>query len=533
MIAIREMYDLVKRLTSRGHVAIEHFLDPEYSSTKLLRGIEDGRYHDDESATQDMFGQVKNEKKRSQSFRKTKYDLIRRLINLHMFLVIRSETHPEYKVNAYAAKKELLVAEVCQWFQCHEAMKLLARRVLVKARHYHLTYEHIRSAEILRNYHTLRGPAKDCLAYAEEAAAAGKVYQAELEASNIHAVIKSELTSKLALDMENSEMYATKCKELKTFVDKHQSRQLWQVYSDTAGLVFRQMGKTKKALEVYEAFAHFLDVNKHLGSAKRQAQICFYLLRCHLTSRNYLQAQEVIQHSEQYLEFGTFNWYRHKLIHCITYMHDQKWELAAETFIWVIQQPNFHKENIRVELWSVIEGYLRFFCDQNSLIPEDKTVHGKVFNLHHLLQEIEFSRIDKAGMNVAVMIFQGLTYLQQRQFELLDGRIDAMRNYRAKFLKKDTSGRFKRTQLLFQMFSSMKTYHYDISKIRRHTNTKLKLLKTYSNPEMNPTAQIEEFVPYDCIWDRVLTELELVHAQGIIVNEYSSGDGSKTLLIDA
>lgn len=520
MTAIREMYDLIKRLLSRGNIAHRHYLAPSYWSTKLLRGIEEGRFSDDESAELGLFAHESDQRKRAQHYRKTKYDLIDRLIKLHLFLSIRPGTHSEYKSNAYTAKRELMVAEVLQWFQCHEAMHILARRVFVKAQRYHLTYEYMRSAEILRNYHTIRGPVKECEYYITHAEKAFDTFQFELKASNIHARFRAELATAIAPSNDALKVMHEQSKWMEEALHKHPSRLLWQLYCDSVGFMYWCQGKYERSLQIHTAYRKFLEENQHLSSNIKIAQNNLDKLECYYRMGCFNKAEEIIEDSNGLFDYGSAWWFRQQVMHCIVYMHQKKWEQAAEIFSWVINQRGFKKDKIRVELWSVIEGYLRFFCDDESVLPQTVTIHGSRFNFHYLLQEIEAGRLDKAGMNIAILLLQALNFLKMHQFELFEGRVDAMRAYVYKYLAKDTSGRFNRTKLFFQLFNAIKRVQYDLNKVQKSSVKKHREMCAFSLPTETSGVQIEEIVPYEHIWERVLIELEKIEQEGHFVKEY-------------
>lgn len=521
MQAIREMYELIKRLISRRNLLYNNLVDKDSIAGKLLDGVINASFNSDTEAVQAIYAEVEDESRRVVSFRTAKYQLVNKLTNALVFLNVCHKTYSSYLVNAYSAKKELVAAELLMWFSCHSGMRLLVGRILKKAKRFHLSREQLRCYEMLRHYATIHGTEQECLEFAELVEESFAVVSAEVWAANAKVRIRAELTEKLSLSPDSLDSLLEIAQKLEQQTEAYQTRTLWQNCGVGAGLVYRHAGQYDRALHLYERHLQFFEKNPHLSSVVRESQICFYALRCCLVMRNYEEARKFAAKGLQHEESGTSNWFAQLSMHCLLAFHSKQWQEAATIFQWVVQHPHFSKEAHRIEIWSVFEGYLRYFCEDQSTLPSHVTVHGNQFQLHHLLEEIDVVRQDKSGLNISVLIFQVLHRLRERQFELLESRVNALKNYLYKYLRKDSTGRFERTETLFQMFVTMVNCQFESRVTREQTRESLQQLYNFCQPDQTGGQHIEEIVPYEHVWERVLLELEKVELEGVLTKPQS------------
>ena len=520
MTEIREMYDLVKKLLWRRDPAYNSLVKKQSASGKLLAIIAGNDGISDIEAAERLYSEIDDENQRMKLFRKQKYKLTNGLIRALCFLNLNHTSSSEYLVAAYSAKRELLAAELALWMQSHHAMHFIVKRVLKKAAKYHLTKELLRCYEMLRYHSYNSGSKSDCLTYTTLVEKTFEVLDAEIWASNLKARVRAELIGQIALRPDAVKTFLPAVEKLEELTLKHNTRNLWHNYSLVSGIVLRNDGNIQQALSVYDKHFNFLESNSHLSSSERISQICFYALRCSLIARDYEQAKKFAERGLQGQEVGTLSWFAHMSLHVILLMHTRRWKVAGELFQWAVRHPNFHKEPQRIELWSVYEGYIRFFCDESHLLPDNVTVHGSMFHLNHLLEEVNLARQDKSGLNIALLIFQVLHRLKERQFGLLETRIKSLENYAYNHMRNEDCSRFIRTKRLFKLISLLPSCHYNLAKIGSRAKADYVKLRDILQIDHMRVQQIEEIVPYEHIWERVLIELKQIEQEGHFVKEY-------------
>lgn len=520
MTTIKEMYDLIRRLIGKRDTSHTKLTDSKTASGKLMAGIVRDDFTSDEAAANALHADQPSFEKRIVSFRSTKYKLINKLITFLFSLNICHKTYSEYLVNEHAAKRELVAAELLQRFQRHDAMKLVASRALRKARRFQLTRVQIRCYELLRYYATLKGTTSECLEYVQLVEEASRLDQLETWSGNVKTRVKAELTEKVELSADSLQDLEGLIAELVAKTRSIQSRTLWLNCGVAAGLYYRHGGQYDLALSMHRDQLEFMQAHRHQFMPADFSAVCFYALRCSVIVRDYQQAKVFAEEGMLNQTVGDSTWFSHLSIQCLLAFHTQKWDEAIRLFRWVVEQPNFSKEPHQVEIWSIFEGYLRFFADGELTLPESTTVHGKTFQLHRLLEEIDVVRKDKTGLNVSVLIFQVLHRLRGRQFDLLESRVKALNNYLSQHLRKDKSGRFSRTDSLFKLFQIMVNSGYSLDTVRERSKNGHEYLKNNWQPDTTSGRQIEEIVPYEHIWDRVLLELEQIEQEGIFVKQY-------------
>ncbi len=527
MQTIKDMYNLIRRLTSRKDPALKTILNPDLLSTRLLNGIMSSKYLDDAAAAQDLFPDDKIGKR---NYRQTKYNLIQKLITLCFFLNLRVPTHPSYTVNAYRAKREVFVAELLEWFRLHEAYKFILSRTIRTAETYQLTEVLFKSYSLLRNYHSKHGSAKDCEYYAKKATENYEALGAELQSGNIRALLWSELSKQSLPSPERVHYFLLASEQLAMLNRRYHTRTLSLNYYLVAGMAYRLNGDFAKAFSVYQENYTYLCEHPGLATDAKKVVALFSLVRCCLFSQQYESGNHYAQKALELEPPGTYNWFCVVEAGFLLSLHDRKIERAAELFEWAITQSEFRRYELLVEKWSIYEGYLRFLLPDEQAPDAGTTVHGDCFSFGRLFQEIDETRSDKLGLNIAIQILQVLQYLRHGLFDLLDSRITAVQNYLYTYLRGERVAQFERTECLFRMFLAMRAADYDPERTQERAAAWLQQMTNIRPADgscSGKAVQIEEIVPYEYLWSMVLRELQRIADNGTIISPQYNVDKTK------
>ena len=209
-------------------------------------------------------------------------------------------------------------------------------------------------------------------------------------------------------------------------------------------------------------------------------------------------ADNILQKAKSIMPVGTFNWNIAHIYHLICCFHQGEYQKA-----YLIYRAN--QEHIRLpyqsisEQWLIIEAFIKFFIQRHHITPK-KQVR---FRLGKFLNEVPIFSKDKAGNNVNILIIQILFLLEERKYGRIIDKLEALELYVHRYLNKPET---KRAKYFIKMLLKLPTVDFHKAAAIRKTDSlakRLRALPIYVNQNLDI-----EIVPYEVLWDEVLTMLE-------------------------
>ena len=254
----------------------------------------------------------------------------------------------------------------------------------------------------------------------------------------------------------------------------------------------------KKAAMLWERAEKDLKKTKLFEHDAIVRECSLQLLNCYLFTRNYKKAFECIDRAERVSEKDLINWFTFMEYNFLTCMQSKNYYRAGivlkkvlthERFI--ILSPN------RKEKWHLFEIYqaysmLAFTANKTEQkIPVEKKSRNAV----------PIYAKDKKGYNVSIIVLQLMYLLENREFHQITSRIDALKQYIQRYLKKDENT--YRSNLFLKMIISMDKSEFDYDKTISLTNASYKSLKE-SSTQYDGNMDGMEIIPFETLWERIL-----------------------------
>lgn len=234
-------------------------------------------------------------------------------------------------------------------------------------------------------------------------------------------------------------------------------------------------------------------------------QVFYYnLVICYLSSRQFEKSRAILAKFDDYLEDGSFNWFKMKELSFFTAMHAQDYQDAYRILKRVTEHPFFeHLPTPAAELWKILEAFICFLIYIGLLQPSANTDIGVPqikFRLNRFLNEVPVFSKDKRGMNIPVLIIQFLYLLADGKYESCEERVDALNKYRSRYLNDpDTI----RSSTFFKMMALIPASGFDES-VLAVKSAKVRNALDLSPWHMVPQSLEVEIIPYEQLWEIVL-----------------------------
>ena len=168
-------------------------------------------------------------------------------------------------------------------------------------------------------------------------------------------------------------------------------------------------------------------------------QVFYYnLVVCYLADKKFDKCYEIIEKFDEFLEDGSFNWFKMQELSFFTRMHAGDYAAAFQIFKKVTEHQHFEHVSAPVaELWKILDAYLCFLMYVGLLKPNNNGTPGEQqikFRLNRFLNEVPVFSKDKRGMNIPVLIVQFLYLLADGKFDACEERVEALNKYRLRYL---------------------------------------------------------------------------------------------------
>ena len=156
-----------------------------------------------------------------------------------------------------------------------------------------------------------------------------------------------------------------------------------------------------------------------------------------------------------------------------------------------------------IERFRIIEAYLYYFKEEGMLSSEFLPTKKK-FKLGKFLNEVPKYSKDKSGANVQILIIQALFLIQREDIDESINRIDSLRQYCHKYLRKDHTFR---SNCFIKMLVILLKNQFHKEAVERKTKKYLKLLNDHPIEKMRQSIGVE-IVPFEFLWGILTKDLK-------------------------
>jgi hypothetical protein len=221
----------------------------------------------------------------------------------------------------------------------------------------------------------------------------------------------------------------------------------------------------------------------------------FMALYAAIRSQQYKKGLELASRYSSDFHPSSNNWvyfYEHYVLLAI---HAKEYGLAQQLMTEVKANPTFARQRTTShERWQIIEAYTGF--TQPAETRQRKNMLASYAGL-----VVSEQRRDKQGHNVAILIFQILYFLRARNEEQVLTRLERLRKYQQRHLRKEET---LRSQYFLRLLRLLPEQGFSAAAARKRG---AKLLAKLSETPLPPFAELE-VIPYEQLWEITLGLLE-------------------------
>ncbi len=461
----------------------------------LYKNTLSGKYKSDEEAAQDLYGTSA----KSNGYQVLKSKLKNKL--LADLLVSEPEYHSiHYFIALLSMEKELLVIKKLLMFGARTFAIRLTKRLLLKAEEYTAITIQLQLWQILREHYWYLGERKNHEDSIVEINRLRLSVQDELRSYEIHEsfslpFVRSKATHSLLI--QQAEEVAPEMQALKERTPSYEVILNYYRFNILRSQISRNFSET---IRICDEIEEFFNTNYTFIENVRTAEFLVSKAEALLYTRNYEEAERVIERCITLIPAGKNNWFAFQTLALQISFHAENWQKALRIFDAVTTHERFALQPDRLkEEWKIYEAFLLYILPKKQPLPPDQ-YNSRIFQLYTFLNEVPIYSLDKAGANIAILILQTIWTIKTERYDRVLKLQKTLNNYCVRYLK--SAVEYERGAIFLKMLRSVISNDFNKERIEKRTE---ELYQRLTAPGQVLGAM--EFYPYERLWTIILSEL--------------------------
>ena len=473
------------------------------SDTKLMQfyhGIHSGKLKNDQDAFEFLYPELDNRN----AYYKLKHVLNERLRNTLFFIDIKKNKFSNIKKAYLECQKLIGHFNLLLVKGARTNALYIGGKALKMAEKYEFTQEVLYLARNLAsNYASIYGDRKKYQELSEKVLARQEVFLAETKAEMFYSdlvslYVKDKSTKTYVYQIANNYL-----KQLQPYWGKVHTSNFLFSYNMLRTVKYMSINDYQACYQVTEEALTGIR-NYRFFNTRAFGTLAFQYIACCIQLKKYQEGITIIRELQDMVDPGTFNWYKIKELHFTILLHSRNYPEAYKIYQEVKKQPNFEQlvANTR-ETW-IIYGVWIHLLKATGKITTKNGQFPNGFRIQKFLNEVPTFARDKRGLNVPILISHIFLLLQQKKYDIILDRLDAIEKYKGRYLDQQHN---LRSNVFIDMLLQVPKYHFRRKRVVQKTKNLNSRLQRVSLEIANQSHDLE-IIPYEDAWDILL---ELLH----------------------
>lgn len=497
-LALKELALLINQ--NHGRRVPEITKSASVGMRNLYQGLIDEQFSSDEEAA----SLVLSRGKQSSGYQKLKSKLYRRLLNAAVAADWASTVQNDRQRAYYEVHKDWATAKILLGKNAHLAGIQLCHRVLNKARRFEFSDMVLDIARTLRlHYGATVGDSRKFHQFNDLYKEYLQIILDENQAEEWYIELISGFVNSKTREMSVREE-ARKYDERVTLLVKRSDTYRTRLCAYLIRLIiFTSVNDYEGTIRVCDDGIRYFEKKSY--TASRPLQILYYqLLVCHIQLKRYQEGKISAEKCLSLLEEGSFNWFKYQELYFILCMHTRQYQEAYQIFVKTVEHRKFtFLPQSAAEIWKIYEAYLHYLVNLE-LIEANEDQRFSKFRLGRFLNETPLYSKDKRGMNIPILVIQILLMIRQRKYSEAIDRIEAIKKYCSRYLRKNDTFR---SNCFIKMLVQVPASNFHKAGVTRRAEKYLQKLKAFPLNIANQTHEIE-IIPYEDLWEMAISSLD-------------------------
>ena len=442
---------------------------------------------------------------RRQYYGDLKRGLFDRLLNTLFFIDVDKPQFAGYTKEYQTCQRDLLVVKLLLSYRMRHLAMIVAEKAFKRAVRFEFTEIALMLARQLRIHHgSITGELEKTELYDDCIEKYLKIYSFELKAEKYYSKLMSYYVFSSANKPEALVLAKEYCNDLQEGFDEVDSFRFRYTFYLVNILRFEVENNYRRVIKICTEALRYFETKSLILVKTVMFQFYFKMTTANLQLLKYQKAKECVLKSLSYVTEGEYNWYVAKEMEFLVTMRSRDYEDAFFVCLKVFNQPNFGMHYLSIyERWKINEAFIQFLMLKGRVVQAKGGVNKK-FRVNRFLNQVPKHSKDKRGVNITILVLQILFLLEKKRYEEIFDRIEPLRMYSSRYLRKDDTFR---GNCFIKMLMQLPAGHFHKEAVKRKAAPYLKKLESMPLDTANQAAELE-IIPYEELWEYVMESLD-------------------------
>ncbi len=499
MKKLKELIDLISQSKLKSSELFGQLAEPNTKLSQLYNLIQEADTLSDEIACKELYGDGSDKN----AYYKIKHTLRNRLLNALFLTNFKDKSYSEIKFAKLECQKYFALYNILITQGARNNALTIAEKGLKIARNYEFNDEAFFFARQLRShYAVISGSRFDFQKYHQLVENLQQQLLSESVAEDLFYDLLSLYVNDRSTKPHVHKIADLYLKKLKKESPPIQSITLAYHQVMIEIIRFMSINDYASALIVGNAALEKI-ITHHFLFTKGFVMISLQMIACCIQLKRYHEGEKMILRCLEIVEKGFFTWFKIQELRFMLSFRTSEFYAAQAVF----KESTLHKKfatmpaNVK-EVWKIYEAWLYFLQKSGRIEP---TPDSRIaFRVAKYVNEVPTFSKDKRGLNIAVLISQIVLLLQQKKYDLILDRIEAIAKYKDRYMDKVYNSR---SNTFICMLLEMLKANFHQNKVIQRTTRFLK--KLHETPiEIAREGHDLEILPYEDAWELLVGQLD-------------------------
>lgn len=502
---MKHLIEISKIVTKKKVRKIEIFDDNALKQknskfNEFYEALMAGKFKNDRDASSFLYGSSPTDDK----YRQLKSRFRKRLLNTLFFLDVNRPSASNYNRAYFSCNKDWTLVKILLSNHADNTAASLARSILTTALKYKFADVIVNCARILRDFASQEGNENDFETYDQHIKQYSNVLDAEIRSEELFQRVIINFHKPLPELTDLSEKINTYCDALVSLSEMYDSPVVFYNMFLVWTYRYEMMRDFEMVLEVCNRAEQYIEDHPEYYQDEKLATFQLKKMSAYLHLEDFKNGKTNAEKCLSSFPTGSETWFTFMEYYFQLAMHTDNFINALAIFNRATTQSKFKKlGSEEKDRWQIYETYINFIVESDGknnpiLLKQVK----KPFKVNKFLSDPLLYPRDQRNMAILLLIGQVLFLIDKKQYNEIAERVDRLKNYANRQLKKEEN--FRVIQFI-RLLQAIVKAEFQVDEL---SNTKKYLKRLEETPFIYRGLISElEVIRYEKLYEMILKKL--------------------------
>lgn len=489
---------VTKKKVKKIEIFDEHSLKHKNSKfNEFYEALMIGKFKNDRDAATFLYACSPTDDK----YRQLKSRFRKRLLNTLFFLDVNLPATSSYDRAYYSCNKDWTLVKILLSNDAQHTAASLARQLLTTALKFKFADVIVNCSRILRRYSALEGIEKDYEIYDQYSKQYQDILDAEIRSEEFYQRVTMNYHKPEDRNQNLEEKIDIYCNALVGLSESYDSPIIF--YNMYLVWVYRyeMLNDYSSALQICDNAERYIEQNPRYYQDDKLATFQLKKMNAYLHLRDYKNGKVNAEKCLQSFPEGSDTWFVFMEYYLLMAMHTDNYINALAIYRKASSNTRFKRiAGSDKEKWNVYDMYLNYIIEaEGANNPILRAQRRKTFRLSRFLNDPILFPKEQRMFTVHLLIVQVLFLIEKNSYSAATERIDRLKNYANRQLKKEDYFRSIQFIRLLQQLAKADYRYEALSNVEKYYNRLIDEPFKYRG-----LLNEIEIIPYEKLWNMVL-----------------------------